>query len=219
MRIATTRVSLMALTLVLGLEGTTRADLLYNTTSPDNTNPAGSLDMTGNNVAANFGLSAPATITDIRFWSWEGSPGYTGSITWSIYQDNNGTIGATMFSETTSNVSHTDLGNGGFDNDIPVSVPLGAGIYWLGLHNGPLSNDSNGHMLSAKSMVLPRLYAPQTYDLAAGGPWVSHGGDLDLAFALYGQQGVAAPEPSTLIVGGLGGLLWLGYVSCRRRAA
>jgi hypothetical protein len=209
----------MALTLVLGLEDTAQADLLYNTTSPDTVNLEGSLDMTGNNVAASFGFSTAATITDVRFWSWEGSPGYIGSITWSIYQDNNGTIGATLFSETTSNVSRTDLGNGGFDNDIPVSVPLGAGGYWLGLHNGPLSNDSDGYMLWAKSMVGPRVYAPQTYDLATGGPWVSQGGDLDLAFALYGQQGVAAPEPSTLIVGGLGGLLWLGYVYCRRRAA
>jgi hypothetical protein len=219
MRIAARRFGLMALTIVLGLGGAARADLLYGTTIPDSINTEGSLDMTGNNVAASFGFGTAATITDIRFWSWEGSPGYTGSITWSIYQDNGGTIGATLISETTSNVSRTDSGNGGFDNDISMSVSLGAGIYWLGLHNGPPSNDSNGHMEWAKSMVGPRLYAPQTYDLGAGGPWVSHGGDLDLSFALYGQPGPAVPEPSTLTVGGLGGLLWLGYVYCRRRSA
>jgi hypothetical protein len=209
----------MALALVLELGGTARADLLYGTTLPDTINIEGSLDMTSNNVAANIAFGAPATITDVRFWSWEGSLGYTGSITWSIYQDNNGAIGATLISETTSNVSHTDLGNGGFENDIPVSVALGAGSYWVGLHNGPLSNDSNGHMLWAKSMVLPRVYAPQIYDLASGGPWGSRGGDLDLSFELLGQQGVAVPEPSTLIVAGLGVLFGLGYAYRRRRAA
>jgi hypothetical protein len=227
MTIARKRVGLMALALVLGLGGTVRADLLYATAGPDEINLTGSLQMTNNNVAANFGFGTAATLTDIFFISFEspGSPGYTGAITWSIYQDNSGAIGATLFSATTSNVSRSGGGTtaSGFAewrNDIPVSIALGPGSYWLGLHNGPLSYDSSDFMLWAKSTIQPRGYEPQTYDLATGGPWVSQGGDLDLVLELFGQQGVApVPEPSTLIAAGVGGLLLLGYACCRGGSA
>ncbi len=61
MSIAMKRVGLVALALLLGLGGTVRADLLYVTAGPDYINHEGSLQMTNNKIAANFGFGTAAT--------------------------------------------------------------------------------------------------------------------------------------------------------------
>jgi hypothetical protein len=72
----------------------------------------------------------------------------------------------------------------------------------------------------AKSTVLPLNFIwNQTYALASGGPWVSVVDDLAPSFQLLGQEGVAVPEPSMLMVGGAGALFGLGYAWRKRRAA
>jgi hypothetical protein len=209
--------------LVFGLDGAARADLLFGTGYPYTGALGDSQEMTTNNVASAFQGSA-MTITDIRFWSWEASPSsFTGTISWAIYNDNSGTVGSLVVSGMTSNITRTDDGNNLYDNDVHVSIGVAGGTHWLALHNGPLSHDTNDQMWWAMS-ILPYTYPPfyyqHIYNLENGGPWVipPFTGD-PLAFALYGQQGIASPEPSTLIVGGTVALIGLGCAWRRRRAA
>jgi hypothetical protein len=211
--------------LLIGLDGAARADLLFGTAYPDTVTPNGSQEMTSNNVASAF-QGGDMTITDIRFWSWEASPAsFTGTISWAIYNDNNGTVGSLVVSGMTSDITRTPFSDVGYDNDVHVgSVAVAGGTHWLALHNGPLSNDTvapNDQMRWAISILpnsFPPFYFPHTYDLANGGPWVIPPfAGRPLSFALYGQHGVTSvPEPSTLIVGGAGALLWLGYALRRQ---
>ena len=86
----------------------------------------------------------------MKFWNFEGSGSFEGSIVWQIYSNaGNNRPGTLLFNGTSTNLTHVATGFIFFGYpeyittfDIaPVSLP--AGTYWLALHNGPLTNDTN----------------------------------------------------------------------------
>jgi hypothetical protein len=234
MRKLTGRLVLVGLPLLFGLCDRARGDLLFSTGGPDYVNIVGSQEMTTNNVASFFytnGFPQGFTVTDVHFFSYElqGSPGFTGTIAWQIYQDNGGTIGSMVSSGTTSTVTRAGGGSNPFwpsflvyENEFSVgSVALGPGSYWLALHNGPLAHDSDDSMFWTKDSVsYPYPYGPHTYNLTTGGPWVPHDQPV-LVLQLYGQPGISSSvaEPSTLVVSATTLLLGVGCVRLRRNRA
>ena len=87
---------------------------------------------------------------NVKFWDFEGIGSFVGSIVWQIYSNaENNRPGALLFNGTSTNLTHVATGFIVFGYaeyittfDIaPVSLP--AGTYWLALHNGPLTNDTN----------------------------------------------------------------------------
>src|SRR5918912_584658 len=56
--------------------------------------------------AEDFTLANATTLTGVRFWDIETSPGYQGSITWSIYANGASAPGALLFRGNTA-VTHT----------------------------------------------------------------------------------------------------------------
>src|SRR5205807_4731639 len=105
--------------------------------------------------AEDFTFAAPAIITDVRFWSVEGTPGYNGSITWTIYNNGVNQPGTAVATGNTALVTRTPTGMTcvcagnnytEVQNDFSIGpVALATGTYWLGMHNGPLTHDTLDH--------------------------------------------------------------------------
>ena len=204
-----------AIALAIGaFAGQAHAGLIFDNGSP---NQFSGNEMTGVIQAENFSLATAATVTDVRFWDVEllNVNTYTGSITWFIYANNAGVPGAVIATGSTSTVSHVNTGitaasgnlNEYVDNFSIGSVALLANTtYWLGLHNGPVTHTSfdgmywettgTGNAPSGEGFPLP------------SGPWASNG--FEHAFQLFSNP-AAVPEPSTLALCGVAGLLGLGY--------
>lgn len=207
--------------LFCGFQGHATAGLLYSNGAPDNNN---SLNMTQLREADDFNLGSAATVGSIRFW-W--SPGvrrttadFSGTITYAIYQDSAGAIGSEVAVGTVSGLTFTPTGAAICSavecpvqlTDITLTSPvgLGAGKYWLELHEGTsrtamdgtyifwaTSNDSAGN--SRRSIAAcPGCGLPST----ANGK--------EFAFELYDAQ---VPEPGTIGLAALG----LGLVVWRKR--
>lgn len=107
-------------------------------------------EMTGWIAADDFTLSAPARLTSLTFWDIEGIGRFQGSFVWQIYSNSaTNTPGKLLISGTSQNLVHTATGGSFFGYaeflntcDIaPTFLP--AGTYWLALHHGPLSNDTD----------------------------------------------------------------------------
>jgi hypothetical protein len=119
------------------------ADPLYDNGPPNEQNGS---EMTHWIEAEDFTLNAPAILTDIRFWDFEFTDAFQGSITWQIYStDSAGRPETVLFSGTGMNLTHTATGlSHGNTLEFVVNFDIGAvvlpaGDYWLGLHNGPLT--------------------------------------------------------------------------------
>jgi len=193
---------------VISLVGalTIQAGALYDNGPPDRTN---GFEMTHWIEADDFTLDAPARLENVKFWNFESSGSFEGSIVWQIYSNaevppNSACCpadipGTLLFSGTSTNLTHVATGFIFFGYaefittfDItPVSLP--AGTYWLALHNGPLTNDTS----------LGRVFWETTSNVGAReslsrvspflGPWFSNsvppGSPSDLAFQLNGVVG------------------------------
>ncbi len=106
--------------------------------------------MTGWMVADDFTLFTAARIEGIQFSELENNGVFQGTILWRIYANSaTDEPGLLLYSGTAASVNHAATGfvdppseefTDTFAID-PVSLP--PGIYWLALHNGPLSNGSN----------------------------------------------------------------------------
>ncbi|MFM9915631.1 MAG: PEP-CTERM sorting domain-containing protein [Rhizobacter sp.] len=165
-------------------------------------------------VAEDFVLAAEAAITNLRFWSIQSAPAdYLGSVYWAIYSDAAGTPGGLLFGGITVPTTAVATGNSTgfgyaeyvFDADV-LDFALGAGTYWLGLHNGPATSIDATEMLwstTASVVGSESMY----FDATSG--WL--GGGTHLAFALDGTfvgnppppPPTGAPEPGTLALVGL----------------
>lgn len=173
--------------------------------------------LTGNNMgyafqAEDFSLSASTTLTGIGFWSLEADSSYRGSISWSIMSNGSGGPGATtLASGNQATVSRTALGSylglNEYRNDFALNAPLGlgAGTYWLVLHNGANSNlgDPN-EFLWESAANNTTLRGAERFDPAS--PWTTNG--TDHAFKV-----LAVPEPAQVLML-LGGLT---LAACLRR--
>ena len=172
--------------------------------------------------ANSFTLGSAATVGSVEFWSAvDPTVGvYNGSISWAIYADAGGSPGATVASGNTSAVNMTATGNvvagflSEFDNTFSIgSVSLAAGSYWLGLHNGPLSDQSRAEYYWETTSadigtVGMESIAPFTGGFTSNVQW--H------AFNLFSAT-TSVPEPSSLTSAGAAVLAGLGLTFWRRR--
>lgn len=211
--------AVMAAALVVSIPQAVPAAIVYDN-GPPSVN-AGN-EMTAWIQAEDFTIGA-STITDVRFWNnqSQASGVYNGSISWAIYADASGSPGATLFSGNTAAVTRALMAvSGGFDeyqNNFSIgSINLGAGTYWLGLHNGPIANNGRAEFFWAATN--PNMTTPgHEFSLPSGPTWDST--RTEHAFVLYNNPAtVVVPEPSTLAMGATALIVGLG-LGLRRRAA
>jgi hypothetical protein len=141
--------------------------------------------LTGNNLgfafqAEDFSLAAGTTLTGVSFWSLEGDSAYRGRITWSIMSDGSGAPSGTLATGTQAAVSRTALGAylglQEFRNDFALNAPLtlGAGTYWLVLHNGcPCNLGDPNEFLWESAADNGTLRGVERF--GQSGPWTSTG--------------------------------------------
>ena len=176
--------------------------------------------LSGNNLgfarqAEDFTLCSMTTVTDVHFWSLEADNSYRGSISWAILSNAAGSPGATtLASGTQSAVTRTSLGTvlglTEYRNDFDLNMPLalGAGRYWLVLHNGSFSNLGDPNEFLWETTANNGSYRGfEAFDVPP--TWTSN-------FNEHAFQIPAVPEPgeAAMLLAGIGVLAWL-----RRRAA
>jgi hypothetical protein len=202
-----------ALALTLGISQAATAVTVFNNGSPD---LVSGTRMTEFVVADNFTVgSGGFDITNLRFFSAQDSASaYVGSISWAVYSNvasEPGSIlnsGLATVAATATGVT-TGFGYGIYSFDIPVTFSLAAGNYWLGLHNGPLSNTTSaGDMTWATSSTGT---GPASF-YNDGGTWISSTNEQ--AFRVDGTASVV-PEPEGIALF-LAGLAVCGVLRTKR---
>ena len=138
--------SSLRLLLVFILAGSigAKAALIYDNGGPD---LRSGYEMSNWIEADQFTLNNPTTVESVKFWDLERIGYFQSTVPWAIYSDNGSNApGALIASGNSTSLSHLLTGRtDGFGytefvntfNITPVSLP--AGIYWVALHNGPLS--------------------------------------------------------------------------------
>lgn len=187
------------LALAAGMSLTSQAAIVYNNGAPDQVYGT---QMSEFQVADNFTIGTAANIDNIRFWSIQSAASdYSDSVYWAIYSNVAGQPGVVVQGGVTAAVAETatglftGFGYAEYVFNIPVAFTLGAGDYWLGLHNGLLASINPTEMLwstTAISAIPTGLY----FD----GNWIDSGNEQ--AFLLEGTRVVVPPpglpEPGTL---------------------
>lgn len=167
--------------------------------------------------ADNFSLAASTTLREIQFTSLEGVGAYRNGIYWAIASDASGSPGVLIsdgFQSTVTRASGgTAFGLSEFTNQFLFNslIALGAGDYWLVLHNGANNDFSDPNDFywgtSANNSTSRGM---ESYD--GGASW-----DTNLnehAFTLFAADVIDVPEPPTLFIAAIGLLMcW----SVRRR--
>jgi hypothetical protein len=124
--------------------GYMNAGVIHDNGPPDH---AEGWEITSFVQADDFTLQKAARFEAVTFWVAEAGP-FEGSIYWEIYSNSaSDSPGTRLYSGTTNNLSHVATGITVFPvypefvitfNITPVNLP--PGVYWLALHNGPLSH-------------------------------------------------------------------------------
>jgi hypothetical protein len=191
------------------------AGLIYDNGGPDGVNGN---EMTEWLQAEDFVLAAPATLTDVSFWSMEAAGAYQGSIAWQVFSDSAGEPGSLQFSGSatpTRTSAPEAIAFGypvGMRNDFSVGsvALLGGTTYWLVLHNGALPPTYRADFYWATTASNSTLTGHEQDVLYGPAGWSDNG--QQHAFNLSGPTDV--PEPASLLLVSAG-LLGLGFI--RRR--
>ena len=145
-----------------------------------------------------FAFTVPTRVEGVKFWAAEASNGFAGSVVWQIYTaGSDGLPGPVLYRGTSANLSITATGLSvqGYPEYVisfdipPISLPVG--VYWIGLHNGALSNDTppGGDPFFWETTVNTNGKFSLSQSSPYTGPFFSN--NVDLAFQL---KGVALPR-------------------------
>ena len=187
-------------------------------------NGVGGNEMTQWIQAEDFTLGGASILNSVRFWSLGATGSYQGSINWQIYSNSAGVPGSVLYFglATPTTTAYPGAACCGFPEGLQLdfalpAIALGAGTYWLGLHNGPLSTTTrldfywattNGNATGTGEEDI----APFGDVLAS--PWFNNANEH--AFQLNATNVVPEPATMTLLATGLVGLVGAGR---RRRKA
>ncbi len=180
----------------------------------------------GNNIAEfiqadDFNVAADSTLTSVRFWTLQEDIGdYLGSIDWFIYNDAVGEPGTTVASgnaaATQTATGATGLGLTEYRYDFNISVPVTAGTYWLGIHNGDVGT-TNFLDINWESTAAGGGNPAGEFDLLFGDPFFAN--NTEKAFIINGDPQAppppGIPEPGSVILISAG----LAFIALRRRVA
>lgn len=198
------RFTILPVTFLLAISA--QAALIYDNGAP---NSSSGNEFTQWIQAEDFTLASPANIEAIRFWAFpSGGTGYAGSITWRVYNDVAGAPGAVLYSGSAAVTPVNEGPNafGGYTQwrfDINTgTLALGAGTYWLGLHNGPLSTTARANFYWQTTGANATSAGLEDIDPFDSGGWYNNGNHH--AFQLYDAALGEIPEPSTLALMGAG---------------
>lgn len=181
--------------------------------NPTNGLDGWSIDVTPS-VADDFRLLGPVTLTSVRYFALM-VPTLTPSafVSWNIRANAAGSPGVSIAGGTAATAA-TYVGQfpayGGYFKswamDFSLSVPLAAGIYWLGL-TAPSAS--------------PVMYW-ETANVYTGSATAMINGlhsTTDFAFELHGDVATVVPEPTTALPVGAGLALVVGIARRRKAAA
>ena len=191
------------------------AQLVYDNGSPSSQNV---FNMTGFLEADAFTLASPTTLTAVRFWIEILDPSdYAGSVYWQIFSDAGGSPGGLLGGDLA--VPVMSPGANPFPGWTSIQLDFGinqnltpAGIYWLALHNGPLTNTTGSNVgwqtASLGALAYSAQSNPAPFDDGGWSPT-----QYQLAYRLFGT---VVPEPATIGLLAIG-LVGLAGVSLLRR--
>jgi hypothetical protein len=194
-----------ALALLVGVAGRADAGIVYDN-GPINGTILGWTISDGYEVSDSFTISSPTTLTEAQVGLWAIFGDMPTSVQWSI--------GTSAFgndvSQGTSTLSDTFTGQYGYgayplyESTFALTGVLGPGTYWLTLQNAtsqgsdPVYWDENNGPSQAMQNTTGAISSE--------------------SFQLYGS-GTAVPEPSTVVLLGIGATGLIGYRWRRSRPA
>jgi hypothetical protein len=184
--------------------------------SPPNGN---GLDMTDYRVAHDFTLAGSYVLDAISFWYFAQDQSDLSNVTYGIYQNSSGALGALLYTGTLTPATSFDNVNDAFFATITLpDDTLNAGTYWLELHGGTSFTDDNGTLEVDWANVADNANLDALINTSGGLPNtpVTTSGFEQLSFLL---DGTAVPEPSAALLAApaLAGLLGFSAVSARLR--
>lgn len=192
--------------LVLTAFSRTSAAAIYDNGPP---NKKDGYEMTHWIQADDFTLTSAARLDSVKLWTLEGSGSFTGTFFWQIYSnDETNGPGTVLFSGTSANLSHVATGFSLFGYPEYVvtfdltSVALPAGVYWLALHNGPFSNNSDTGRVFWETTDNLGSRPSHTILAPFSGQWYGHIPGSSSSEQAFMINGVPAPAVNKLAVDG-----------------
>jgi hypothetical protein len=226
---------LLALTALTLIPQVARAQAVVYSNGSFNTASATNISLTTTATADDFLVGAGGiTFNTVRFWAVDTVagvlPNFSGTMSWFLYNASAGTApnqtpsGTVLASGTTSTVSVVNTGSiaGAANNEIAQltflipSQTLAPGRYWLRLKEGTAAGAADGTSIAWIQTTTATTTSPDNNvrrDASPTAPttWAT-AGTGNMAFQL-----MAAPEPGSLGLLGLGSLSALGLLRRRKK--